>query len=118
MHPHRAWWPAGEGTPQCFLLTPKLLPDLPFTHSVNVLQIMNGPHIHVSRSAAACSGPVNTCAYGAGVHIGCQATEYSCLSFLVLQNLAQNFKMVRMLHPPCTIPMLVAHRHDLPNTLS
>lgn len=39
---------AGEGTPQCFLLTPKLLPDLPFTENVNVLQIMNGPHIPVS----------------------------------------------------------------------
>lgn len=35
----------GEGTPQCFLLTPKLLPDLPFTENVNVLQIMNGSHI-------------------------------------------------------------------------
>ena len=30
------------GTPQCFLLTPKLLPDLPFTKDVTVLQIMNG----------------------------------------------------------------------------
>lgn len=39
---------AGEGTPQCFLLTPKLLSDLPFTENVNVLQIMNGPHIPVS----------------------------------------------------------------------
>lgn len=48
-----AGWHAGEGTPQCFLLTPKLLPDLPFTHSVNVLQIMNGPHIQVSRPAHA-----------------------------------------------------------------
>ncbi len=36
---------AGEGTPQCFLLTPKLLPDLPFTPDVTVLQIMNGPHV-------------------------------------------------------------------------
>ena len=34
-----------EGTPQCFLLTPKLLPDLPFTRDVTVLQIMNGSHI-------------------------------------------------------------------------
>ena len=33
------------GTPQCFLLTPKLLPDLPFTRDVTVLQIMNGNHI-------------------------------------------------------------------------
>ena len=28
---------------QCFLLTPKLLPDLPFNKNVTVLQIMNGP---------------------------------------------------------------------------
>jgi len=32
-------------TPQCFLLTPKLLPDLPFSDDVTVLQIMNGVHI-------------------------------------------------------------------------
>lgn len=32
-------------TPQCFLLTPKLLPDLPFSKEVTVLQIMNGVHI-------------------------------------------------------------------------
>jgi len=35
----------GEGTPQAFLLTPKLLPELPFSPAVTVLQIMNGPHI-------------------------------------------------------------------------
>ncbi|KAL4856314.1 Structural maintenance of chromosomes protein 5 [Chlorella vulgaris] len=35
----------GDGTPQCFLLTPKLLPNLPFTRDVSVLQIMNGGHI-------------------------------------------------------------------------
>jgi chromosome segregation ATPase len=29
-------------TPQCFLLTPKLLPDLPFSSKVTVLQIFNG----------------------------------------------------------------------------
>ena len=33
------------GTPQCFLLTPKLLPALPFTAAVSVLQIWNGPTI-------------------------------------------------------------------------
>ncbi|KAL6778911.1 SMC5 [Auxenochlorella protothecoides x Auxenochlorella symbiontica] len=33
------------GTPQCFLLTPKLLPGLPFNEAVTVLQIMNGPYI-------------------------------------------------------------------------
>lgn len=34
-----------QDTPQCFLLTPKLLPDLPFSEEVTVLQIMNGIHI-------------------------------------------------------------------------
>ena len=33
------------GTPQCFLLTPKLLPALPFTPAVQVLQIWNGSTI-------------------------------------------------------------------------
>eukprot|EP00887_Chlorella_sp_A99_P002308 scaffold10.g2308.t1 len=33
------------GTPQCFLLTPKLLPGLSFTRDVRILQIMNGPYI-------------------------------------------------------------------------
>ena len=32
-------------TPQCFLLTPKLLPALPFTPAVQVLQIWNGAYI-------------------------------------------------------------------------
>ena len=31
------------GTPQCFLLTPKLLPQLGFTPQCTVLQILNGP---------------------------------------------------------------------------
>ena len=31
------------GTPQCFLLTPKLLPQLSFTPQCTVLQILNGP---------------------------------------------------------------------------
>ena len=36
---------AEEETPQCFLLTPKLLPDLPYSQHVSVLQIMNGTQI-------------------------------------------------------------------------
>ena len=32
-----------QGTPQCFLLTPKLLPDLPFSADCTVLSIVNGP---------------------------------------------------------------------------
>ncbi len=35
-------------TPQCFLLTPKLLPGLQFSPNITILQIMNGPHIHTS----------------------------------------------------------------------
>ncbi|KAG1681379.1 hypothetical protein FOA52_007427 [Chlamydomonas sp. UWO 241] len=35
-------------TPQCFLLTPKLLPGLHFTPDITILQIMNGPHIHTN----------------------------------------------------------------------
>ncbi|KAI5064926.1 hypothetical protein GOP47_0020257 [Adiantum capillus-veneris] len=32
-------------TPQCFLLTPKLLPDLEYTDACTILNIMNGPWI-------------------------------------------------------------------------
>lgn len=32
-------------TPQCFLLTPKLLPDLEYTEACSILNIMNGPWI-------------------------------------------------------------------------
>ncbi|XP_021736294.1 structural maintenance of chromosomes protein 5-like [Chenopodium quinoa] len=32
-------------TPQCFLLTPKLLPDLEYSDACSVLNIMNGPYI-------------------------------------------------------------------------
>jgi len=35
-----------EGTPQCFLLTPKLLSNLPYTPVVNILNIQNGSQIH------------------------------------------------------------------------
>ena len=41
------------GTPQCFLLTPKLLPDLPYSDSVTVLQVVNGP-----LASSAVAGPV------------------------------------------------------------
>lgn len=34
-----------EDTPQCFLLTPKLLPNLTYSPNVTVLQIMNGPFV-------------------------------------------------------------------------
>jgi len=32
-------------TPQCFLLTPKLLPGLPMGDGITILNIMNGPSI-------------------------------------------------------------------------
>ncbi len=31
-----------EGTPQCFMFTPKLLPDLPYTRDVYPMSIFNG----------------------------------------------------------------------------
>jgi hypothetical protein len=34
-----------DDTPQCFLLTPKLLPELTYTPDVQILQIMNGPYV-------------------------------------------------------------------------
>ena len=34
-----------DGTPQCFLLTPKLLPGLGFRPNVTVIQIMNGTRL-------------------------------------------------------------------------
>lgn len=33
------------GTPQCFMLTPKLLNNLPYSPEVKVLSIVNGPHL-------------------------------------------------------------------------
>ncbi|WOK96810.1 structural maintenance of chromosomes protein 5 isoform X2 [Canna indica] len=35
-------------TPQCFLLTPKLLPDLEYSNACSILNIMNGPWIEKS----------------------------------------------------------------------
>ena len=32
------------GTPQCFMFTPKLLPDLPYTYDVMPMTIFNGQH--------------------------------------------------------------------------
>lgn len=46
------------GTPQCFLLTPKLLPALPFTPAVQVLQIWNGSTI---KQVTGCFDQVSNC---------------------------------------------------------
>jgi hypothetical protein len=47
-------------TPQCFLLTPKLLPGLPFGPDVTVLSIFNGLHV----AAGAASGLTRNKLYG------------------------------------------------------
>jgi hypothetical protein len=49
------------GTPQCFLLTPKLLPGLPFGPDVTVLSIFNGMHV----AADAAAGLTRQRLYGA-----------------------------------------------------
>ena len=46
------------GTPQCFLLTPKLLPALPFSADCCVLQVVKGPHMQLPlpyNKASSCS---------------------------------------------------------------
>jgi hypothetical protein len=48
-------------TPQCFLLTPKLLPGLPFGPDVTVLSIFNGVHV----AAGAAAGLTRARLYGA-----------------------------------------------------
>jgi hypothetical protein len=52
------------GTPQCFLLTPKLLPGLPLGEGITVLNIMNGPSIDNSVIAAS-----NRCAVASGISL-------------------------------------------------
>lgn len=49
------------GTPQCFMFTPKLLPDLPYTYDVMPMTIFNGLHneeltadLNDVRSSSAC----------------------------------------------------------------
>jgi chromosome segregation ATPase len=37
-------------TPQCFLLTPKLLPNLEYTEACTILNVMNGPYIEEAAS--------------------------------------------------------------------
>ena len=81
------------GTPQCFLLTPKLLPNLPF-HSdvVRILQIMNGPLIS---SVANTYRPVRPCP-------GAAEQMHRCLpepvQYLSQEQLYGN--RPRMHHPP------------------
>ncbi|KAK1279019.1 hypothetical protein QJS04_geneDACA016910 [Acorus gramineus] len=42
-------------TPQCFLLTPKLLPDLEYSDACSILNIMNGPWIEMPAKDSICS---------------------------------------------------------------
>eukprot|EP00198_Chlamydomonas_reinhardtii_P001035 XP_001690370.1 structural maintenance of chromosomes protein 5B [Chlamydomonas reinhardtii] len=48
-----------QDTPQCFLLTPKLLSDLVYSGDVTVLQIMNGPSVPACMVAAENAGKSN-----------------------------------------------------------
>ncbi|ONK78428.1 uncharacterized protein A4U43_C02F18660 [Asparagus officinalis] len=43
-----------ENTPQCFLLTPKLLPDLEYSDACSILNIMNGPYIEKPSQVWSC----------------------------------------------------------------
>ncbi|KAM7268547.1 hypothetical protein ACFE04_010713 [Oxalis oulophora] len=56
-------------TPQCFLLTPKLLPDLEYSEACTILNIMNGPWIDQPSKAWSCGerwGVVNGLAQQSG----------------------------------------------------
>lgn len=65
------------GTPQCFMFTPKLLPDLPYTYDVMPMTIFNGLH---NEELTADYGDVSTllvarmCSLNAGVT--CQYGTY------------------------------------------
>ncbi|KAL6654075.1 hypothetical protein ACP70R_007540 [Stipagrostis hirtigluma subsp. patula] len=45
-----------SNTPQCFLLTPKLLPDLEYSDACSILNIMNGPWIEKPSKAWSAGG--------------------------------------------------------------
>lgn len=49
-----------ENTPQCFLLTPKLLPDLEYSDACSILNIMNGPYIEKPSQVWSCGGSWGT----------------------------------------------------------
>ena len=55
------------GTPQCFLMTPKLLPGLPFTSDVQTLQIWNGTTIRQCARSYTKVGRLQTSRLGTGV---------------------------------------------------
>ncbi len=54
------------GTPQCFLMTPKLLPGLPFTSDVQTLQIWNGTTIRQCAQSYKKVGRLQTSLSGGG----------------------------------------------------
>ncbi|KAJ4767251.1 Structural maintenance of chromosomes protein 5 [Rhynchospora pubera] len=57
-------------TPQCFLLTPKLLPELEYSEACSVLNIMNGPWIEAASNAWS-SGDSWTVVMGDGGDLHC-----------------------------------------------
>jgi uncharacterized membrane protein YgcG len=56
------------GTPQCFLLTPKLLPGLPFGPDVTVLSIFNGQHVAPEAAAGLSRQRLYGARYDPAVH--------------------------------------------------
>ncbi len=63
------------GTPQCFLLTPKLLPALPFTPAVQVLQIWNGSTI---KKVSGCFDQVSNVECSPAHALGWSMCQYLC----------------------------------------
>ena len=74
LQPVRAGCCPLQGTPQCFLLTPKLLPNLPFSADCTVLSIINGPLL--SRLALPFNKACPAC------HAGLSAHPAPCLAAL------------------------------------
>ena len=63
------------GTPQCFLMTPKLLPGLPFTSDVQTLQIWNGTTIRQCAQSYKKVGRFQTSLSGGGCADVCMQSD-------------------------------------------
>ena len=87
-----------EGTPQCFLLTPKLLPDLPFSKDVTVLQIMNGSHVDQASMLLVCK--FCCCRRRAGV-LGGGAARAGSATPPLAGAAARHPSTLTSTHPPC-----------------
>jgi hypothetical protein len=67
------------GTPQCFMFTPKLLPDLPYTRDVTPMIIFNG--VHTAALASGFKGVVR------GSHLALSLTAlFICWSLIPALN--------------------------------